>query len=80
MEKIKIEIRLSQVQTTITFDRKLRLRHSTRSRKANDEIYRINAIAIWLFLGPKNLVFTLKNIFEVFFCGFLFFYFLLKIV
>jgi hypothetical protein len=42
IEQIKIEIRPSQVQTVITFDRKLRLRRVTRSRKAYDEIYKVN--------------------------------------
>jgi hypothetical protein len=42
-KKIKIEIRPSQLQTAITFDRKLRLRRSTRPRKDNDEIYKINS-------------------------------------
>jgi hypothetical protein len=41
-EEIKIEIRPSQLQTAITFDRKLRLRRAMRSQKAYDEIYRVN--------------------------------------
>jgi hypothetical protein len=39
-EEIKIKIRPSQLQTAITFDRKLRLKRVTRSRKAYDEIYK----------------------------------------
>jgi hypothetical protein len=71
-EKIKTEIRPSQVQMTITFDSKLRLRRSTRPQKANDEIYRVMAktsIAKPLrpFFWSKNLILTLKNAFEVFF-------------
>jgi hypothetical protein len=46
IEKIKIEIRSYQLQTTITFDRKLRLRRSTRPQQANDEIYMVNAITV----------------------------------
>jgi hypothetical protein len=42
IKEIKTEIRPSQLQTTITFDRKLRLRRSMRPRKAYDEIYRVN--------------------------------------
>jgi hypothetical protein len=58
IEEIKTEIRPSQLQMAITFNRKLRLRRATRP-----------------FSGPKNIVLTLKNVFEVFtsifFCFFL---------
>jgi hypothetical protein len=40
-KEIKTEIRPFQLQTTITFDRKLRLRRSMWPQKANDEIYRV---------------------------------------
>jgi hypothetical protein len=39
IEEIKIEIRPSQLQTAITFDRKLRLRRATRPQKVYGEIY-----------------------------------------
>jgi hypothetical protein len=42
IEEIKIEIRPSQLQTAIPFDRKLRLRRATRPQKAHDEIHRVN--------------------------------------
>jgi hypothetical protein len=41
-KEIKTEIRLSQLQTVITFDRKFRLRRTTRPWKSYDEIYRLN--------------------------------------
>jgi hypothetical protein len=41
-KEIKTEIRSSQFQTAITFDRKLRLRCFIRSHKANNEIYMVN--------------------------------------
>jgi hypothetical protein len=53
-EKIKIEIRTSQVQTTITFDRKFRLRCSTWPQKPKDEIYRVNTIVVTVIFGAKK--------------------------
>jgi hypothetical protein len=44
--EIEIKIRPYQLQTTITFDRKLRFRHSVRLRKTNDEIYRLTVYAV----------------------------------
>jgi hypothetical protein len=41
----KTEIRPFQLQTVITFDRKLRLRRATRLRKVYDEIYEINTFS-----------------------------------
>jgi hypothetical protein len=38
--KIKTEIRPSQLQTAITFDRKLRLKRAIRPQKTYDDIYR----------------------------------------
>jgi hypothetical protein len=73
--EIKIKIRPSQLQTVITFDRKLRFRRFTRSQKANDEIYKVNRLRHYHhFLGKKNLVFKLKNPFEVFLRSFMFFF------
>jgi hypothetical protein len=63
-EEIKIEIQPSQLQTTITFDRKLRLRHATRPHKSYDEIYRVNAYAVTTIFRVKNLIFKIKNVFE----------------
>jgi hypothetical protein len=54
IEKIKIKIRSYQLQTTIIFDRKLRLRRSTRPRQDNDEIYRVNAITVITIFGAKK--------------------------
>jgi hypothetical protein len=54
--EIKIEIRPSQLQMIITFDRKLQLRRSTRPRKDNDEIYMANRYSHYHhFLGQKIL-------------------------
>jgi hypothetical protein len=41
-EKIKIKIRPSQIQTTITFDKKHRLRSAMRTQKTYDDIYGAN--------------------------------------
>jgi hypothetical protein len=47
-------MQLSHLQTTITFDKKLRLRRFTRPQKANDEIYRVNYICLYHhFRGQK---------------------------
>jgi hypothetical protein len=53
-EEIKTEIRPSQLQTAIIFDRKLRLRGAMRLRKTYDEIYGVNAFSYFgHFLGQK---------------------------
>jgi hypothetical protein len=53
-KEIKTEIRPSQLQTVITFDRKLRLRRAMRSRKACDDIYMLTTISIIAILGAKK--------------------------
>jgi hypothetical protein len=47
IEEIQIEIQSSQLQTSITFDRKFRLRRATRPRKAYDEIYMVNIYSFY---------------------------------
>jgi hypothetical protein len=66
--EIKIKIRPSQLQTVITFDRKLRFRRFTRSRKANDEIYKVNRLRHYHhFLGKKTSSSSSKTHLKFFF-------------
>jgi hypothetical protein len=54
IEEIKIKIRPSQLQTAITFDRKLRLRHVMQPQKVHDEIYKVNTYRCYRhFQGKK---------------------------
>jgi hypothetical protein len=66
IEEIKNEIRPSQFQTTITFDRKLLLRRATWPQKTCNEIYMVNAITITAIFEAKNIVLRLKNTFEIY--------------
>jgi hypothetical protein len=54
-KKIKIKIRPSQFQMAITFDRKLRLRRSTRPRKVTMRSTKLTAIAVTIIFGAKKL-------------------------
>jgi hypothetical protein len=54
IEEIKIKIRPSQLQTAITFDRKLQLRHAMRPRKVHDEIYKVNTYRCYRHFREKN--------------------------
>jgi hypothetical protein len=74
IEEIKIEIQSSQLQTTIIFHRKLRLRRSTRSQKANDEIYRVNCLCHYRhFRGKQTSSLSSKSHLKFFSRSFLFF-------
>jgi hypothetical protein len=79
IEKIKIEIRPSQLQMTITFDRKLRLRCATRLQKAYDWGV---LLSLPSFSGPKNSILILINTFKIYlkFLVQFYFYFFLEIL